>query len=41
VVSKPSTFLNWTDGNPSKVIQPPSAKALLGWIAASAPRSNT
>lgn len=31
--TEPSTFINWTDGSPSKVIQPPSAQQLSGWTA--------
>jgi hypothetical protein len=29
--TKPSTYLNWTDGDPLKVTQPPSAQQLSGW----------
>lgn len=35
--SRPSTFLDWTDGSPSKVVQPPTSKQLQGWVAAEAP----
>jgi len=34
---KPSTHLDWTDGNPSKVTEPTSGKKLLGWIASERP----
>lgn len=29
--TKPTTYLNWTDGDPLKVTQPPSAQQLSGW----------
>lgn len=32
-VSKPSTYPIWTDGDPSKVTQPPSPQLLSGWTA--------
>lgn len=35
--SRPSNYINWTDGSPTKVVQPPSAFALQGWIAGQAP----
>src|SRR5271169_6752654 len=35
--SRPSQYLNWTDGSPSKVVQPPSPYSLLGWVAGQAP----
>jgi hypothetical protein len=31
LATKPSTYLNWTDGDPLKVTQPPSAQQLSGW----------
>jgi hypothetical protein len=33
MATKPSTYLNWTDGNPSKQVQPPSAQLLSGWTS--------
>lgn len=29
--SRPTTYLNWTDGSPTKVTQPPSQQLLSGW----------
>lgn len=29
--TEPTVFLNWTDGSPSKVVQPPSTQQLSGW----------
>lgn len=37
MANRPTTYLDWTDGAPSKVIQPPSTKQLQGWVAAEAP----
>jgi hypothetical protein len=37
MASRPDTYLDWTDGAPSKVVQPPSSKQLQGWVAAEAP----
>jgi hypothetical protein len=34
---KPSSHLNWTDGNASKVVEPSGAKKLLGWVALERP----
>jgi hypothetical protein len=31
LATKPSTYLNWTDGDPLKVTQPPSPQQLSGW----------
>lgn len=35
--NRPQTYLNWTDGAPSKVVQPPSNFSLTGWQASQAP----
>jgi hypothetical protein len=32
-VTKPVAYLNWTDGSPSKITQPPSPQLLSGWTA--------
>lgn len=32
-MSKPGTYLNWTDGSPSKQVQPPAGQLLSGWVA--------
>lgn len=37
MANKPISYLNWTDGAPSKVVQPPSNFSLQGWQAAQAP----
>ena len=37
MATRPSTYLNWTDGSPSKVVQPPSNFLLQGWQAGQAP----
>lgn len=37
MTSRPLTYLNWTDGNASKVQQPPSNFLLQGWVAGQAP----
>lgn len=37
MATKPSTYLNWTDGAGSKVVQPPPAQLLSGWTAGEAP----
>jgi hypothetical protein len=37
MASRPSTFINWTDGVNTKVVQPPTSKQLQGWVAAEAP----
>lgn len=37
MATRPQNYLNWTDGSPSKVVQPPSNFALQGWQAAQAP----
>lgn len=37
MASRPSTYLDWTDGAPAKVVQPPTNKQLQGWVAAEAP----
>ena len=34
---KPSTNIDWTDGAPSKVVEPSAAKKLLGWVALERP----
>lgn len=34
---KPSLFLNWTDGTPPKVTQPPSSLQSSGWLPGEAP----
>lgn len=36
-MSKPGTFLNWTDGSGSKVVQPPSSQQASGWTAGEPP----
>lgn len=36
-VSKPSAYLNWTDGNPSKQVQPPAPILLQGWTSGEPP----
>ena len=36
-VTKPTTYLNWTDGSGSKVTQPPPTQQLSGWTAGEAP----
>lgn len=36
-VTKPTTFPTWTDGSPSKVVEPPSAKKLAGWTPGEPP----
>ena len=36
-MTRPSTYLNWTDGASSKVIQPPAAFLLQGWQEEQAP----
>lgn len=36
-MNKPTTFLNWTDGSPTKVTQPPGAQSLAGWTPGEAP----
>lgn len=36
-LSKPSNHLDWTDGVPAKVVEPSSAKKLLGWVALERP----
>ncbi len=33
MASKPTTYLNWTDGSATKVTQPPSSQLLSGWTA--------
>lgn len=33
MANKPSTYLNWTDGNGTKITQPPAAQLLSGWTA--------
>lgn len=35
--TRPQTYLDWTDGSPSKVVQPPSNFSLAGWQVAQAP----
>jgi hypothetical protein len=35
--TRPLSYLNWTDGNASKVVQPPGALALQGWVAGQPP----
>lgn len=30
-ITKPSSYLNWTDGSSTKITQPPSAQQLSGW----------
>lgn len=37
MANRPSSYLNWTDGSPSKVVQPPSNFLLQGWQAGQAP----
>jgi hypothetical protein len=37
MVNRPQAYLNWTDGNPSKVQQPPANYALAGWQSGQAP----
>lgn len=37
MTGRPNTYLNWTDGDPSKVQQPPGPLALQGWIAGQPP----
>jgi hypothetical protein len=32
MVAKPSQYISWTDGAPTKVIQPPSAQSLAGFV---------
>lgn len=34
---KPSSHLDWTDGSPSKQVEPSGAKKLLGWVALERP----
>lgn len=35
--TKPSTYINWTDGSGTKVSQPPSSKMLSGWTSGEVP----
>lgn len=37
MANRPQTYLDWTDGSPSKVVQPPSNFSLTGWQAGQAP----
>lgn len=34
---KPSSHLSWTDGSPTKVVEPSAPKKLLGWVALERP----
>lgn len=34
---KPSSHLDWTDGSPSKQVEPSGSKKLLGWVALERP----
>jgi hypothetical protein len=36
-IAKPTTYLNWTDGDVSKVVQPPTAQLLSGWTVGEPP----
>lgn len=38
-VARPPQYLDWTDGNPSKVVQPPANFLLEGWDPGQAPPS--
>ena len=37
MANRPNSYLNWTDGNSSKVVQPPANVLLQGWSAGQAP----
>ena len=36
-IQRPATYINWTDGAPSKVVQPDASFLLTGWQAGQAP----
>jgi hypothetical protein len=36
-LTRPSAFLDWTDGDPSKVTEPPAGEKLVGWFKGEAP----
>lgn len=37
MASRPSTYINWTDGSPTKVTQPTNSQQLSGWTIGEPP----